>query len=187
MTEVLETVSKKKQGRPKGYASLSLLSLENDGLRGLLPEGGHRTLVNHIFMQDVLQLIIGADESVQRTVWGCVKSEIASGTANFPRGWKTFAPEIGRYLSIADDDEKQNALNVIVDARQRGLSWSDIGAHFRTCRLGEREGNPGALSLAINRAINDFKKRFPKTSEDDIFECLQHVLNHRNEAGADRT
>ena len=179
MTAIQETISEKKRGRPMGSQRQALDDMTD------LNSGCLRTKVNEVFMFELLGLVEDATEDVQRIVWGCTKSEIASGTANFPRGWKTFAPEIGRYLSIADDDEKQNSLNVIVDARQRGLSWSDIGAHFRTCRLGEREGNPGALSLAINRAINDFKKRFPKTSEDDIFECLRDVLNHRNEAGAD--
>ena len=169
MTAIQETISEKKRGRPMGSQRQALDDMTD------LNSGCLRTKVNEVFMFELLGLVEDATEDVQRIVWGCTKSEIASGTANFPRGWKTFAPEIGRYLSIADDDEKQNSLNVIVDARQRGLSWSDIGAFFRTLRIGERIGNKPALIAAICRTIDQFRKQFPKTARQVVTSALEHV------------
>ena len=140
------------------------------------PEGGHRTQVNWVFMLDVLRLVLDASEDVQRTVWGCTSDDVNSGKAKFPPGWTTFAPEIGRYIADADDDEKQNVLNVIVDARERGLTWSDIGAHFRNLRLGEKTGNRDALVSALCRTVDHFRKQFPKTSDHVFVEALRIVL-----------
>lgn len=167
----MTAVSKKKQGRPKGHQRQVL----DSGLRSHSVDGCERTKVNWVFMLDVLNLINNASEDVQRIVWGCTARDLESGNAKFPKGWTTFTPEIGRYIADASDDEKQTVLNVIVDARQRGLSWSDIGAHFRTLRLGERSGNKPALIAAICRAIDQFRKQFPKTSQQVVTSALGYV------------
>jgi len=63
------------------------------------------------------------------------------------------------------DEQKKSVLAVLVDARNRGCTWSTIGAHFRALRLGERAGNVDALRKALLRTLNTFRKTFPKTSK----------------------
>jgi hypothetical protein len=172
MTSVLETISKNKQGRPKGYQSRLLEA----GVLIQQPDGGHRTKVNWVFMLDVLQLVTSSSKDIQQIVWGCTSDDLESGKKKFPPGWMTFAPEIGRYIANADDDEKQTVLHVIVDARERGLSWRDIGSHFRTLRLGEKSGNRAALISALCRTVNQFRQQFPKTPDSVVDEALQITL-----------
>ncbi len=158
---ISENVSKKKRGRPRGFGSQMI---ELSGFAHTV-DGGHRTKVNWVFMLQALRLVRNASEDVQRIVWGCTADDIESGNARFPKGWTTYAPEIGRFLIEIDDDDRADVLNVIVEARQRGLSWSDIGEHYRTLRLGEKTGNEDALTKALLRVVHEFRKRFPKTPE----------------------
>jgi hypothetical protein len=159
---ISENVSQKKRGRPRGFGSQMI---ELSGFAHTV-DGGHRTKVNWVFMLQALRLVRNASEDVQRIVWGCTADDIESGNARFPKGWTTYAPEIGRFLiEIDDDDDRADVLNVIVEARQRGLSWSDIGEHYRTLRLGEKTRNEDALTKALLRVVHEFRKRFPKTPE----------------------
>lgn len=161
-TTIPENISKKKRGRPKGFGSRSLELASF----AYAVDGGHRTKINWVFMLQALRLVRDASEDVQRIVWGCTADDIESGNARFPKGWRTYAPEIGRFLQEIDSEDKPDVLKVIVDARQRGLSWSDIAAHYRALRIGEKSGNEDALMNALLRAVNQFRKQFPKTPDD---------------------
>jgi hypothetical protein len=157
--KVSENGSINRRGRPRGFGSQML---ELSGFAHMV-DGGHRTKVNWVFMLQALRLVRDAGEDVQRIVWGCTADDIESGNARFPKGWTTYGPEIGRFLIQIDDEERAAVLKFIVDARQRGLSWSDIGAHYRALRLGEKTGNEDALTNALLRTVNQFRKQFPKT------------------------
>lgn len=180
-TTIPENISKKKRGRPKGVIARSL----ERNPYAYTVDGGHRTKINWFFMLDTLRLVRNAGEEVQRIVWGCIADDIESGKAKFPQGWKTYAPEIGRFLQEIGDDDKAAVLSVIVDARRRGLSWSDIAAHFRALRLGEKSGNEDALMNALLRVVNQFRKQFPKTPEQ-VFINAATRLNEQISARADQ-
>ena len=170
MTAVSETVSKKKRGRP-----LSRQSSELAGIPGcFLPEGCRRTRINSMFSQEVLCMFNHATKKIQRIVWGCTSDEIMSGSKDFGPGWRTYTPEIGRYIAECDD-EAGDVRNCIIDARKRGLSWSDIAAHFRKLRLGEKSGNKSALTADLCRTINQFRKQFPKTSDEIVGDAIDDV------------
>lgn len=168
---ISETVSKKR-GRPKGVGSKILES----SLYGGIVEGCHKTKVAWAFMLEALRLVRDADEDSQRVVWGWTASQIEAGGHPFPKGWKTAAPEIGRYIIHMDDIEKRAVLNVIVNARKNGRSWPEIQAHYRTLRLGEKCGNANALTTALCRAVNEYQKRFPKTSRATLVEAAYRLL-----------
>lgn len=171
-----ENISGKRRGRPKGFAArnLELSSF------AYTVEGVHRTKINWIFMLDAIRLIRTANEDMQRIVWGCTAEEIKSGEARFPKGWKTYAPEIGRFLQGVDDEGRPDVLKVIIDARQRGLSWADIAAHYRSLRIGEKSGNEDALTKALLRAVTQFRKQFPKTPDDVYVNAANRLVKALN-------
>ena len=171
-TTIPENISKKKRGRPKGFGSRNL---ELNGFAYTV-DGGHRTKINWVFMLQALRLVRDAGEEVQRIVWGSTADDIEAGNAKFPPGWRTYAPEIGRFLQAIDSEEKPDVLKVIVDARQRGLSWNDIAAHYRALRLGEKSGNEDALMNALLRAVNQFRKQFPKTPDHVCVNAASRVV-----------
>lgn len=182
LTTDSENNSKKQRGRPKGIAtrSLELSSF------AYTVEGVHRTKINWIFMLEAIRLIRNADQDIQRIVWGCTADEIESGHARFPKGWKTYAPEIGRFLQDVDDECRPGVLQAIVDARQRGLPWCDIAAHYRRQRLGEKTGNEDALMNALLRVVNQFRKQFPKTPEH-VYVNAAHRLSRALSDAVDET
>jgi hypothetical protein len=181
MTEITipENISKKKRGRPKGFGSRSL----ELAAFAYAVDGGHRTKINWVFMLQALRLVRDAGEEVQRIVWGSTADDIEAGNTKFPTGWKTYAPEIGRFLQEIDTQEKQDVLKVIVEARQRGLSWSDIGAHYRALRLGEKSGNEDALINALLRAVNQFRKQFPKTPKQVFVNAASRLVESMTGGG----
>ncbi len=172
MSDNSETVSKKKRGRPKGLQTRKLES----GMRPFAPDGSHRTKIKWVFMMEVFELVMRGGSEVQQIVMGCAVSDLHSGVSRFPRGWTTHAPEIGRFLAGASDAGKKAVLKEIVDARTRGLNWSDIAAHYRRLRLGAKSGNPVALSNALTRVIHEYWRQFPKTADHVFVEALRGVL-----------
>lgn len=170
-TTISENISTKKPGRPKEFGARCL---EQNGFAYTV-DGGHRTKVNWVFMLQVIRLMNDASEDIQRIVWGCTAADIESGNSRFPKGWKTYAPEIGRFLIEIDDEARADVLKVIVDARQRGLSWSDIGAHYRALRLGEKSGNEDALTKALLRVVDQFRKTFPNTPDHVFVNAVSRV------------
>jgi hypothetical protein len=116
----------------------------------------------------------------QRVVFGFTQAEIMAGKGpgKFPPGWQTAAEEIGRFLvSIgADDDTAADYLRVVVQARRDGIGWRRIRSHFRSLRLGERQGNAIALWIELSRTIDAYLARFPATTKQMIVGAVESLL-----------
>lgn len=96
---------------------------------------------------------------------------------NVPRGWESAALEIGRLLSaIDDDDTARGYLLVAVNARRDGVSWRVIRSHFRSLRLGERQGNALSLLSELARTIDGYRWRFPATTDQMVLGALQSLV-----------
>jgi hypothetical protein len=114
----------------------------------------------------------------ERTVlFGATDDELRRG-GTFPRGWDSAALEIGRLLSAidADDGTARNYIMVAVHARRDGLSWRSIRSHFRSLRLGERCGNAVSLLLELSRTVDDYRSRFPATTDQMIAGAVRSLL-----------
>jgi hypothetical protein len=172
-----ESVSEnRRRGRPRSDARFYC-----DRLRQLkmLPDGCARTQTNFTYRTRALHpvsKILSADD--QRTLFGCTADDIRRGAGRFPKGWDTAAEEIGRFLfSIdADEDAEADYLRVAVNARRDGVSWRAIRSHFRSLRLGEREGNALSLLSELARTIDAYRSRFPATTDQMIVGAVRSLL-----------
>lgn len=166
---------KRRAGRPRCDARLFVDSLP----LGLSPDGCLRTKTNHGYrcraLSTVLR-ILSPDE--RQALLGCSAEDIQRGVSRFPRGWDTTAEEIGRFLAAVDADEDTAAdyLRVAVNARRSGISWRAIRSHFRTMRLGEREGNALSLLSELARAVDSYRSRFPATTNQMITGAVRSLL-----------
>lgn len=168
----MEKVSKNKRGRPRGAVRDDMeRHFDRFGAIGCL-----RTQMDWAYMMHALKTIYHDDEAFQ-TVMGISEREIlSSSSGKYPKGWNMAGVEIGRYLEKSGDTF-DNVKTILVDARRRGISFSDIAAHFRQARLGARKGNPEALMSDILRVVSQYKKRFPLTTDEDILDSLRAVTN----------
>lgn len=153
----------KKRGRPTS-------SIMKDAKRVVVLDGCNRTTINGGYLTLCHKALHTESEEFAHTV-----SMVRGG--NFKRGYKTMAVEVGRYLYKSGCDPVE-VKNFIKEAIEAGLSFRDIGYHFRIKRLGERSGNTDALVKMICRNIDDFWKTFPKTPKWEIIEALQKVTKH---------
>lgn len=164
ISEKVSETPKRKRGRPRSFVCSAAY------------KGCYRTKVDWTFHLAAVGLIRGAGTEAQRAVWGCTRDEIMAGTGTLPKGWKTAAISIGRYLAATDDDPARVA-GIVAKARRDGISFGDIAAHFRRLRLGEREGNATSLTLALERALDEYRRSFPKTTDRQALEALQNVAD----------
>ena len=162
---------KRKRGRPKGYQRQFMEALPP----GLCPEGGTRTKIDWAFMLAVQGPLQEADPDTQRAILGCTADEIKAGTHTWPHGFKTAAVEAGRYLEATGTDAAA-VLRVIADARKAGTPWADIAAHYRRLRLGDREGNAWTLTKALARTLDEYRRRFPKTTPQQARAAVEDLL-----------
>ena len=136
----METVSenKTKRGRPKSNMRERAEHFARKGL-GPTEVDSTRSKINHAFRIPVLGMFSNAPENEQIRVMGFTFLDIRDGTKNMPRGFVTAATELGRYMeTVGDTEENKAALwDILLDARDNCLSWTDIKAHFRKLRLGE--------------------------------------------------
>lgn len=160
--------TKPKRGRPQSGARLALAQM-----RHYSPEGGLRTKINWMHQLEFMRLVSGSSVEIQRAILGCAVAEVA----DFPKGWKTAAAEIGRFVSLVDPSEHEEIVNVVVEARNDGFSWSEIAAHFRKLRLGERPGNIESLVKALLRTATEYQQRFPKMSPDSLASAAQQFCD----------
>jgi hypothetical protein len=163
--------TKRTQGRPRSHHRTQAEKLPS----WLRQEACLRTTVDAIFSGVALQVVQIAGEDTQRTVWGCTCDDIMAGRGKFPKGWKTAAVSIGRYLE-ATGDVGEVVARIVADARGKGISFGEIAAHFRRLRLGDREGNADSLTQALARVLDEYRRRFPKTNGQQVRAALQNVL-----------
>jgi|688.fasta_scaffold595241_3 hypothetical protein len=167
---------KPRRGRPRSVVR----EVADDMDRMLRISGCQRTKVNEAYRLRATGRAFDLPDDEQRVLFGSTKSEIWSGKGpgKFPPGWQTAAEEIGRFLvSIAaDDDTAADYLRVVVKARRDGISWRGIRSHFRSLRLGERQGNAIALWIELSRTIDAYRSRFPATTDQMIVGAVESLL-----------
>ena len=173
ISENFSETPKRKRGRPRGENSHKVEFYKK---MNCLPEGGTRTKSEWAFSMKFFNAIHNADADTQRAVWGCTYAQISAGTHRPPKGWQTAAGSVGRYLAATDDDPAHVA-GIVVKARRDGISFGDIAAHFRRLRLGDREGNAVSLTQALARALDEYRKRFPKTTDEQARAALHNVAD----------
>jgi len=170
ISENFSETPKRKRGRPRGHQRNFMEELPPM----LRADGCTRTLIDTAFAAVTMQVVQNTDADTQRAVWGCTGDDIRDGTRNLPKGWKTAAVSIGKYLEATDDDPARVA-GIVAEARRDGISFGDIAAHFRRLRLGDREGNAHSLTMALARALDEYRKRFPKTTDQQERDALQQL------------
>ena len=172
-----ESVSeKRRRGRPRSVVR----EVADRHHRMFGGSGCQRTKVNEAYRLRATGRAFDLPDDEQRAVFGFTQAEIMAGKGpgKFPPGWQTAAEEIGRFLvSIAaDDDTAADYLRVVVQARRDGIGWRAIRSHFRSLRLGERQGNAIALWIELSRTIDAYRSRFPATTDQMIVGAVESLL-----------
>jgi hypothetical protein len=158
------------RGRPKSLLAKGV----NGVLEGFVKEGCWRTKINDAYGLGFLYELIEADADDFKAVMGATQEEMEAGGRRFPTGYRTAATEIGRYMEGLEIDRKEIA-HIVADARRSGIPFARIAEHFRSLRLGKRQGSPIALAKAIVRTINDYQRRFPGTTVEQVQEAIKKV------------
>lgn len=165
-----ENFSKKaKRGRPR--SSQRLFAETN-----LMAEGVPRTQTHAGYAFLLFKTVAMADEETQRSIWECTRAEIRNGKAELPKGWKSAATEAGRFMAATNADADL-VLQAVADARKRGIPFSTIAAHYRSLRLGERQGSTEALTKLLSRTLEAYRKSFPKTSDRQVATAALNLWN----------
>lgn len=169
----MEKLSENKRGRPKGYVRQFV-----DGLPAYVkPEGGYRTQMNSGYALLFLSALNKIQESEKyKAILGYSEAELRAGIGKFPRGYKTAAQELGRFLE-ANPSSTDWVLDAVADARGRGISFADIATHFRQKRIGESEGSMLALFQVLALAINKYQRTYPLTTRQQIRAALASLLD----------
>lgn len=176
VTPHAERFSEKQRGRPKGAAARRL---DSGGMLSPI-EGCRRTQLNTVVGYEALRIVLDADAETQRAILGQTGDDIDRGKARLPKGWWTAATEIGRFV-LASPDEEDFALDCLLDARRRSVSWSAIRDHFRQMRIGKRTGSEAALLKSLARAIDEFRQRYPGTADAVVTGAVARLVDLVNQ------
>lgn len=172
---IMEKLSENKKGKHGRPRSERRMVLETSALAAVAPEGCLRTKVDWTYGLAFMCAVSDAGEAAALSVYGSTDEERMAGKKPFPKGWQTAFPEIGRYIKAGGDAAK--VVEIVADARKRGFKFSDIGAHFRRLRLGDREGNALALTVALSRTLDRYARRFPKTTPEQKRAAVENLLD----------
>jgi len=173
-----ESVSEKpRRGRPRSWKRNLAEDLRR---RGLSPSDCRceRSQMNNAYRLSATGPALRLLTPEERTVlFGATDDELRRG-CTFPRGWDSAALELGRLLHgiDADDEAARRFLLIAVNARRDGVSWRAIRSHFRSLRLGERQGNAIALWIELSRTIDAYRSRFPATTDQMIVGAVESLL-----------
>jgi hypothetical protein len=172
-----ESVSeKRRRGRPRSWIRQFADRLDQQGL--LSNSGCERSRTNEAYRAAALGPALRLLSAGERAVLLGVDDEQRRSGATLPRGWSSAALEIGRLLERcdADDDTTRGYLLVAVNARRDGVSWRAIRSHFRSLRLGERQGTAIALWIELSRTIDAYLARFPATTKQMVVGAARSLL-----------
>jgi hypothetical protein len=171
-----ENTPKPKRGRPK--SSARIYADFHDAAGRINPDiQTTRGKVNSALGSRFVGAWLKADEELQIRIMGFAGDALKSGTSPLPRGFTTAAIEITRWVETHDrETATQAALEIVAEARDKGLSWRDVKAHFRKLRLGEREGNAHSLTLHLSRAFDEYMSRFPATTRQAQAAAVRNLL-----------
>lgn len=167
---------KRRRGRPRSWIRQFADRLDQQGL--LLNCGCDRSRTNEAYRAAALGPALRTLTAGERTVLLGADDEQRRSGARLPRGWSSTALEIGRLLEQidADDETARGYLLVAVNARRDGVSWRAIRSHFRSLRLGERQGNALSLLSELARTIDAYRSRFPATTDQMIVGAVESLL-----------
>lgn len=172
-----ESVSeKRRRGRPRSWIRQFADRLDQQGL--LLNCGCDRSRTNEAYRAAAMGPALRLLSAGERAVLFGVDDEQRRSGATLPRGWSSAALEIGRLLERIDDDDEtaRGYLLIAVNARRDGVSWRAIRSHFRSLRLGERQGNALSLLSELARTIDGYRARFPATTDQMIAGAVRSLL-----------
>lgn len=167
---------KPRRGRPRSWIRQFADRLDQQGL--LLNCGCDRSRTNEAYRAAAMGPVLRLLSAGERAVLFGVNDEQRRSGATLPRGWSSAALEIGRLLERIDDDDNtvRGYLLVAVNARRDGVSWRTIRSHFRSLRLGERQGNALSLLSELARTIDGYRARFPATTDQMIAGAVRSLL-----------
>lgn len=178
---VSENTPKPKRGRPWSEARHYADHLDKMGCSNADTKT-QRSRIDAAHRQVFFNAYNAASAEVQIRIMGFLPAALLAGTARLPRGYPTAATEIGRWINEAPKYEEAEAttaaLEIVADARDNGVSWSKIRAHFRTIRLGERRGNANSLQKHLSHALKGYVRRYPATFHSAQVLGIQHLLEN---------
>jgi hypothetical protein len=131
--------------------------------------------MNWVYHLSLVRAIQKAPEASQRLILGCTAKDIEAGQQALPKGFRGAAESAGRWIEAGGDPAA--AVDIVADARQRGISFGDITTHFRSLRIGEREGSALSLTRTLARTLDEYQKRFPKTTDDQRIGAVRSLLS----------
>ena len=167
---------KAKRGRPKSGVRLHAEELDKMGLTS--DAESSRAKIDQAYAQAFFSAWAASDQDTQRQIMGYTADDSMKGKATHQRGYATAAAEIGRWIvgeGVAYET-MDDALHIVLTMRQDGRAWRDIRLHFRRLRLGTKEGNAQSLRTHITRAIDDYCRKFPATSEATKIQAVLELL-----------
>lgn len=178
METVSENTPKPKRGRPKSFQRTFADELDSKGFSSPSIRTT-RGKMNASFAGAFIGAWIRAAPDIQSRIMNCSSDAIKAGTHRFPRGFDTAATEIGRWIEAQHDEDeaKEAALLIVADARDEDIPWRQIRAHFRTMRLGEREGSAVSLFQHLARAFDDYRRMFPATPHTAQVAGIRNLLD----------
>jgi hypothetical protein len=165
----MENLSKKKQGRPQSDRRKAAEEI----CRDTMPNACTRTLVDELYFSQMIVEIKEGDQDIERDIFGN-----AYGKSCPPKGLKTAAVQACRWVeSVGEtDDAFTSAIKTMAEARRDGIPFGTIARHFKKLRLGEREGTTKGAYRKFCTAIDDYRKSFPKTSDETLVNALRILL-----------
>lgn len=172
-----ENTPKPKRGRPKTHQGVWLDGLIKNNL-GPLEIHTRRGKMDYIYRLETLRAIQKMKPETQEIILGFPLDNVKNGTKPFPPGYDTAATEIGRFIESRNDNAEavDAAMEILIDARTRGIPWRDIRAHFRKLRLGEKQGNALSLTMQLARALDDYTRKFPATTKAVRVAAIRNLL-----------
>lgn len=168
---------KRGRGRPRSWRRHFADDLRR---RGLLPADCRceRSQMNNAYRLAATGPALRLLTAEERTILFDATDDEMQRSGMFPRGWDSTALELGRLLHgiDADADAARGYLLIAVNARRNGVSWQTIRSHFRSLRLGDRQGNALSLLSELSRTIDGYRSRFPATTDQMITGAVRSLF-----------
>jgi hypothetical protein len=173
--QIMETVSentpKRKRGRPIGLRGICAKASSS-----YTEAATSRSHLNFWLSVELTRIIKKLSDERANEVFGFTYDDMRD--ARHPekrKGMMTASVQIIRWIETHGTEE--GALDIIADARGNEFSWAIIGNHFRTLRLGKREGNAQSLTQAMTVAFDKFMARYPATNLKVQVAAIENLLD----------
>jgi hypothetical protein len=165
-----DTDEQKRRGRPRRIPQDMRSAVEYVAGAGTRTERGLQNTYYSMFCMDLLE---GTDDDAQRYIMNTSFADIQRGAGRI--SGRGLMVEIGRWFVAAGEAEADSAIVDAVNMRKRGMSSSGVARAIRARRIGQEEENQFILLRGITKTIEEYRKRFPKTSSETILGVLDFV------------